>query len=80
MLTAGQASTSGTIRLFNYGYSNSSTSGIVEVFLSGRWNTICQYNSDGVVSWGQSEADVACQQLGYTGASSYSYSGAPDTK
>ena len=76
VLTAGQQS--GSIRLYNYGYSNSSTSGIVEVYYNSAWNTICRLDSYGTQYWGWIEADVACQQLGYTGASSYSYSGATE--
>ena len=73
MLTAGQQS--GAIRLYNYGYDTSLTSGIVEVYYGGRWNTICRYNSVGGSTWGSYEATVACQQLGYTGAISYSHAG-----
>ncbi|XP_033115403.1 neurotrypsin-like isoform X2 [Anneissia japonica] len=40
--------------------------GIFEIFLDGRWGTICDWN------WYQEEGDVACKQLGYDLASSYS--------
>ena len=72
LLTTGQES--GAIRLYNHGYSSTLTSGIVEVFYNQKWNTICRFNSVGVQNWGWYEADVSCQQLGYTGASAYSYS------
>ena len=42
------------------------TSGRLEIFMSGRWGTIC--NDAG---FGMDEATVACQQLGWNGASSY---------
>ena len=35
------------------------------MYAGGRWGTVCD---DG---FGQTEADVACQQLGYTRASSF---------
>ena len=35
------------------------------MYASGRWGTVCD---DG---FGQTEADVACRQLGYTRASSF---------
>ena len=39
--------------------------GRLEVFINGEWGTIC---SDG---FGSAEADVACQQLGYSAAAQY---------
>jgi len=45
------------------------TAGRLEIFMSGRWGTICN-DAD----FGLDEATVACQQLGWNGASSYGYS------
>ena len=42
------------------------TSGRLEVFINGRWGTICN-DAD----FGLPEATVACQQLGWNGGSSY---------
>ena len=36
--------------------------GIVEMFFLGQWTTVCTYH------WDMSEAEVACRQLGYSGA------------
>ena len=49
--------------------SYSYTSGRLEIFMNGRWGTICN-DAD----FGLNEAIVACQQLGWNGASSYGYS------
>lgn len=67
---------SGAIRLYRNGtYSQSFTSGRVQVFgvgsfnsTSNRWGNICRFSS-----FGQTEADVTCHQLTFSGASSYSY-------
>ena len=40
-------------------------SGRVEIYLNGEWGTVCDD------FWGQEEADVTCQQLGYARATSY---------
>ena len=39
-----------------------SSAGAVEIFFKGRWNRICS------VLFKQTAADVACRQLGYSGA------------
>lgn len=49
--------------------SYSFTSGRLEVYLNGSWGTICD---DADFGW--AEATVACQQLGWSGASDYGYS------
>ena len=54
----------GALRLSNYGIHDTSA-GRVEVYYNGRWGTVC--NDD----FGLTEANVACQQLGY--GSSFSY-------
>ena len=39
-----------------------SSAGNLEIFLNGQWNRICSY------LFHQTAADVACRQLGYSGA------------
>ena len=41
--------------------------GRVEVCLNETWGKICDYIS--IYGWNRTEAEVVCQQLGYTGAS-----------
>ena len=50
----------GGLRLTGRGASSSA--GAVEIFLNGKWNRICS------VLFKQTAADVACRQLGYSGA------------
>lgn len=46
--------------------SYSYTSGRLEIYMNGRWGTICSRSNFGI-----NEATVACKQLGWSGASSY---------
>ena len=46
--------------------SYSYTSGRLEIYMNGRWGTICSSSNFGI-----NEATVACKQLDWTGASSY---------
>ena len=65
---------SGAIRLHNAnGASLYNTAGRVQVWYGGVWGNICDDDS----SFSTNEADVICHQLGWSGASSYSY-GASD--
>ena len=66
ILYSGQ--TSGQLRLVNRnGQSSSSlTAGRLEVYYRGQWGTVCGDN------FFQTEADVACQQLGFSGGA-YDY-------
>ena len=62
---------SGAIVLSRYGYDSSSYYyGTVRVYYNNGWGNIC-YDS----SYGYSEANVICHQLGYTGVSTYSRAG-----
>ena len=58
---------SGPVRLWRFGQTLSSyTSGIVQVYDIFGWGTICND-----VVFDRIGADVICNQLGYTGSSSY---------
>lgn len=56
------AQATGSIRLA--GSSNSST-GRLEIYYNSQWGTVCQNN------FGFPEANVACRELGYSGANGY---------
>ena len=43
------------------------SSGIVRIYYNKGWGNICNRNK----TWGQSESDVVCHQMGWSGASSY---------
>ena len=53
------AQTAGDLRLVG---SSSNRAGRLEIFLRGEWGTVCD---DG---FGLTEANVACRQLGFSGA------------
>ena len=64
------ALSNGAMMLSRYGYASSSYYyGTVRIYYNG-WGNIC-YDS----SYGYSEANVICHQLGYTGVSTYSRAG-----
>ncbi len=46
--------------MFQGGNAPDQFSGIVEVFVNGRWGSVCADN------WDQVDADVFCQQIQYT--------------
>ena len=54
--------TAGALRLGSF---DSSFSGRLEVYFNGEWGTVCND------FFYQTEANVACQQLGYSSASDY---------
>lgn len=56
----------GDLRLVRGTYTDSLlTSGRLEIYVNGQWGTICDDFFD------QIDANVACQQLGFIGATSY---------
>ena len=60
----------GAIRLVRSGITSSDyTSGVVQVWLNGQWGNICYDDA-----FDYDEADVVCHQLGWSGASSYTFS------
>uniref|UniRef100_A0A1X7VNN3 SRCR domain-containing protein n=1 Tax=Amphimedon queenslandica TaxID=400682 RepID=A0A1X7VNN3_AMPQE len=55
----------GSVRLYDNGSVNQTDRGTVQYCYSGYWNNACN------VGWDCPEANVACRQLGYLGASTY---------
>lgn len=56
----------GTLRLVRRSITDSTfTSGRLEIFINGEWGTICDDSFDRV------DADVACQELGFSTSVSY---------
>ena len=56
---------SGDLQLVLNDGSTNAGNGRLEVFLNGRWGTVCEDD------FGQEDGDVACRQLGYEGAIGY---------
>ncbi|XP_013413117.1 deleted in malignant brain tumors 1 protein isoform X2 [Lingula anatina] len=54
-----QFASDGVLRLIN---TSNAYEGRLEIFLAGRWGRVCDYG------WRLTSADVACKQLGFTGA------------
>ncbi len=62
-----QPPANGPVRLWRFGQTLSTyTSGIVQVYHDDNWGNICNDNI-----FNQNGADVICNQLGFTGSSSY---------
>ena len=60
------AQSQGDIRLVNStSGSTGGSGGRVDILINGLWGTICDDN------FGQAEADIVCQQLGYTSAADF---------
>ena len=54
----------GALRLGSY-HSSYTTSGRLEIYYNGEWGTVCDDSFD------QTDADVACRQLGFDSASNW---------
>lgn len=69
MYIIGTPSSGGSMLLYRNGtVSSSFSSGRVVLYHGTQWGNICRYSA-----FGSTEADVVCHQLGYSGASSWSY-------
>ncbi|XP_023930635.1 deleted in malignant brain tumors 1 protein-like [Lingula anatina] len=58
----------GALRLIN---TSNAYEGRLEIFYSGRWGRVCDYG------WDLTSADVACKQLGFTGAHTHVFNKTP---
>ena len=69
-LYAGQGN--GAVELYRDGdTSYKFSSGVVRVYYNGEWGNICY----GSTTWTQSESDVLCHQLGWSGGSTHNSAG-----